>query len=135
LGGVVALLGVGLFALPAGIIGSGFVEIMYEENEAQRRDQELDQQRRSNMPSSTVSETHGERLSGPAYRSRPALGGVGGGARNLSGMGNDSLPSLSFDTGSNSTASVCCPRCLEEFEVAVQVGAAPQRKPMTSALL
>ena len=42
LGGLLAILGVGFFALPAGILGSGFVEIMLREKKArQERDEQL----------------------------------------------------------------------------------------------
>ena len=40
LGSIVAFLGVGFFALPAGIVGSGFVELMIHEKEEKEKEEE-----------------------------------------------------------------------------------------------
>ena len=40
LGSIVAFLGVGFFALPAGIVGSGFVELMIQEKEEKEKEEE-----------------------------------------------------------------------------------------------
>lgn len=94
LGGLLAILGVGFFALPAGILGSGFVEIMLQEKRAR-------QERQSGAcgaagATSRTGALNGGRTPSPLERANTVTGllYVGGDGHTCNGAGGSILPHL-----------------------------------------